>query len=119
MSDILVQRIDKVYTNKIECSIVYYSVLSALNNLNLTKSEIELLAFTNVRGTISSITAKKEFIKIYNVHMNTIGNMITRLSKRKLLVKTDTKVHVHPSISISFDKDFILNINIVNAELSK
>ncbi len=40
----------------------YYSILSAVNNLKLTQREIQLIAFTAIRGNISYANIRKEFL---------------------------------------------------------
>lgn len=65
----------------------YFAIMSVLNNWNLAKREIQLMAFAAVNGGIGSFKRKKEFIKEYNSSIATIGNIISRLSKTPLLNK--------------------------------
>ena len=49
----VIQELKKSLEDEYVVAQKYYSILSAINNLNLTKREIELIAFTAVKGTIS------------------------------------------------------------------
>jgi hypothetical protein len=47
---IIVQRLKKEVSTDIELAIKYYSILSVINNLNLTEREIQLISFTAIKG---------------------------------------------------------------------
>ena len=92
----------------------YYSILSALNNLGLTKREIELVAYTAIKGTISYANARAEFCERYNTTPQTINNTVCRLKKTKLLVKRSGKVRVNPLIAIDFKKNLNLVVKLMH-----
>jgi hypothetical protein len=93
----------------------YYSILSALNNLGLTKREIELVAYTAIKGTISYANTRTEFCQKYNTTPQTINNTVCRLKKIKLLVKKSGKVKVNPLIVIDFKKDLNLVVKLTHS----
>ena len=111
-----VQKIKKVYSTGMDIAEKYYSVLSILNDLNLTNREIQLLAYTSVRGTISSKPARDEYCKKYGSSLATVNNMMSSLRKKGLLVKENTKLRVNPVISPNFSQDLGLVITLVNGE---
>jgi len=93
----------------------YYSLISTLNNIPLTKREIQLVAFTAVKGNISYSENKQEFCKLYNSSNSTIHNMIAKLKKYTILIKESGKIKVNPKILINFnDNDIYLQIRITN-----
>ena len=92
----------------------YYSILSALNNLGLTKREIELVAYTAIKGTISYANTRAEFCERYNTTPQTINNTVCRLKKTKLLVKRSGKVGVNPLIAIDFKKNLNLVVKLMH-----
>ena len=92
----------------------YYSILSALNNLGLTKREIELVAYTAIKGTISYANTRAEFCERYNTTPQTINNTVCRLKKTKLLVKRSGKVRVNPLIAIDFRKNLNLVVKLMH-----
>ena len=92
----------------------YYSILSALNNLGLTKREIELVAYTAIKGTISYANTRAEFCERYNTTPQTINNTVCRLKKTKLLVKGSGKVGVNPLIAIDFKKNLNLVVKLMH-----
>jgi hypothetical protein len=110
MDKVVVQRISKSYDNELNIGIRYYSIISELNNLNLTERETQLLAFTAQRGTISSLSAKSEFCRIFGSSLATINNMISKLTKVGLLVKINRKTKVNPKITPDFSKGLVLQI---------
>jgi hypothetical protein len=92
----------------------YYTILSAVNNLHLTNREIQLVAFTAVKGNISYANNREEFCKIYNTTSPTINNIISKLKKINVLVKDGSKVKVNNVIVLDFAKDLTLEINLIH-----
>lgn len=92
----------------------YYSILSAVNNLKLTQREIQLIAFTAIRGNISYANIRKEFCDKYESTSPTINNIISKLKKLGIFIKDGTKVKVNPVIILPFDKDITLEIKLVH-----
>lgn len=112
---VVVQKIKKNYTRAIDIAVKYYSILSLLNNLNLTEREIQLMAHTATRGTISTIASKNEFIKLFpGSSVATINNLISALKKKHFLVKDEKMIRVNPGIAIPFGRventEYIFNI---------
>ena len=92
----------------------YYSILSAVNNLKLTQREIQLIAFTAIRGNISYANIRKEFCDKYESTSPTINNIISKLKKIGVFIKDGTKVKVNPIIILPFDKDVTLEIKLIH-----
>ena len=90
----------------------YYSILSTINDLKLTQREIQLVAFTAIRGNISYSSIREDFCKKYNSTSPTINNIISKLKKIGVFVKDGTKVKVNPLIILDFDKDIVLQITV-------
>jgi prefoldin subunit 5 len=111
---VVLQRLQKSFT-PLSKGVVYYTIISAFNSLRLTDREIQLLAYTNFRGTISSITAKNQFCNIYDTSLATVNNLISKLKKKKLLVKTGGKICVNHVLNINLKDKAILHIKLNNA----
>lgn len=94
----------------------YYSILSAINGMRLTQREIQLIAFTAVRGNMSFANVRDEFCKRHNTTGPTINNMISKLKKMAVLTKVSGKVKVNPIIQLDFTQDITLQIRLVHAE---
>lgn len=91
----------------------YYTILSNVNSLGLTEREIQLVAFTAIRGNISYSNIRQEFCEKYKSSSATINNMISKLKKINVLVKDGTKVKVNPKIILPFnDADLVLIITL-------
>jgi len=111
----VLQKIRRVETDGFAMAERYYSILSAINNLHLTNREIQLIAFTAIRGNISYASNRKEFCEKYGTTSPTINNIISKLKKINVLVKDGTKVKVNPVIILPFEKeDVTLEIKLVH-----
>lgn len=113
---IIVQRLKKEVDSDMTLATKYYSILSAINNLNLTQREIQLVAFTAIKGNITYANVREEFCKTYNSTSPTINNIISKLKKIGIFIKENGKVKVNPVITIDFKKDLTLDIKLVHGE---
>lgn len=73
----------------LDIAVKYYTILSVLGDMHLTPRELQLLAFTATRGSISSGGAKKQFIELFGTSKNTIENLKGSLKDKGLIVKDD------------------------------
>lgn len=92
----------------------YYSLVSALNQLQLTEREIQLMAFMAMSG--AEKFDRREFCEKYGTTQATVNNMVAKLRKRNILVKSKNAVIVNPLISLDFSKDVQLEIRLVHGE---
>jgi hypothetical protein len=88
----------------------YYSLLSTINDLHLTTREIQLVAFTAIRGNISYSSIREDFCKKYNSTSPTINNIISKLKKISVFVKDGSKIKVNPVIILNFNNNITLEI---------
>ncbi len=110
----IVQRLKKGVSNEYIKAEKYYSILSSLNGLNLTEREIQLIAFTAIKGNITYVNVREEFCKKHNTSSATINNIISKLKKIGIFVKEEGKVKVNPFIVVDFNKTLTLQIQIIN-----
>jgi hypothetical protein len=113
-NNIVVQKLKKSVEDNFAMAEKYYSILSAVNGLKLTPREIQLVAFTAIRGNISYANNRKEFCERYDSTSPTINNIISKLKKINVLVKDGTKVKVNPVIILPFDRDVVLQISLTH-----
>lgn len=106
------QKWTRTVDSELDMGIRYYTLLSIFNNLQLTPRQIELLSFTSKRGTISSSTAKGEFCRKFHTTVSTVNNMISVLTSRNYLVRSDGKIIVNPGIDVNFTRDIIINLHL-------
>ena len=92
----------------------YYTILFAVNNLKLTEREIQLIAYTSVRGNMSNANVRNEFCTKYSTTSPTINNIISKLKKMGILFKENGKVKVIPNIVVDFSKDLKLEISLLH-----
>ncbi len=111
---IVVQKLKKAVPDEFGRAEKYYSLLSAINDLKLTQREIQLIAFTAIKGNISYANNREEFCEKYKSSAATINNIISKLKKMAILVKDGTKVKVNPLILLNFQGDIILQISVTN-----
>lgn len=115
-NNIVIQRLKKSISTDIQLAEKYYSILSVINSLQLTEREIQLIAFTAVKGNITYANVREEFCKTYNSTSPTINNIISKLKKMSIFIKENGKVKVNPIITIDFKKDLMLDIKLVHGE---
>jgi hypothetical protein len=111
---IVVQKLKKEISNNMQLAEKYYSILSAINHLNLTEREIQLVSFTAIKGNITYANVREEFCRTYNSTSPTINNIISKLKKIGIFIKDNGKVKVNPVIVIDFSKDVTLDIKLVH-----
>ena len=107
---VVVQKLKKVVDEDLLLAEKYYSILSVINDLHLTEREIQLIAFTAIKGNITYANAREEFCKLHNTTSPTINNIISKLKKIGIFIKEGGKVRVNPRIVVDFSKDLTLNI---------
>ena len=112
----IVQSLKKVIDTDIQLAEKYYSVLFTINNIHLTEREIQLIAFTAIKGNITYANVREEFCKTYNSTSPTINNIISKLKRLDIFIKENGKVKINPKICIDFKKDLMLNIKLVHEE---
>jgi hypothetical protein len=110
----IVQRLKTSVEDVIPMAEKYYRILSAVNDLKLTKREVQLIAFAAIKGNISYANIRKEFCEIYNSTSPAINNIISKLKKMGIFVKDGTKVKVNPIILLNFEKDIVLQITLTH-----
>ena len=88
----------------------YYSMLSTINDLKLTQREIQLVAFTAIRGNISYSNIREDFCNKYNSTSPTINNIISKLKRIGVFVKDGTKIKVNPVILLPFNQNITLEL---------
>ena len=99
------QKLKKDFKDMREIANVYFSMLSSFNGFKLTELEINLLAHIAINGHIGSVTSKGEFIDLYKTTKYTLNNIISKLYKKRLLVKTDHKIRINPGIKLDFQQE--------------
>ena len=112
----IVQKLKRDVSTDMELAEKYYSILSAINNLHLTEREIQLIAFTAIKGNITFANVREEFCKTYKSTSPTINNIVSKLKRFGIFIKENGKVKVNPIISIDFKKDLTLDIKLVHEE---
>lgn len=106
--EVVLKTIKKTYDSHLKAGITWFRFIGAINNINLTKRELELLAYINHRGTISSSSAKEDFCKLFNSSSATVSNMTAKLLKQKILIKDKGKTKINPALKVDFDKNFVV-----------
>ena len=108
----IVQKLKKEVKGEIELAIKYYSILSVVNSLHFTIREIQLIAFTAVKGNITDVSLREEFCSTYETTGPTINNIVSKLKKYGVFTKKNKKIVVNPVIVLDFKKDVFLAITL-------
>jgi predicted transcriptional regulator len=115
MKPTIVQKI-KINESTLSVAQKYYAIISAINDLNLTERELQLMAFTAVRGNMSYANIREDFCQLYKSSNPTINNIISKLKKKNVLVKDGDKVKVNPVLALDFKKNILINVALMNIE---
>lgn len=115
---IIYQKLSKGFTDRYALAGKYYSVISVLNGLNLTEREIQLVAYTAIRGNITLGNVRDDFCREYNTSSATINNIVSKMKKLGIMEKKDGKIKVIPAIALDFEKDVILQIKLTHGTIS-
>lgn len=108
---VLVQRLKFEDNSVLSKAIRYYDFLFSIHGKKLPRKELELFAFTAVRGTITPLSAREEFVKKFNSSKPSIENIKGRLVKKGLLVYVDKKYKINPRYNVDFTKDFVIRLD--------
>ena len=108
----ILQKLKKEEIDEYGIAEKYYSILSAINNLHLTEREIQLVAFTAIKGNITYANVREEFCKKHATTSPTINNIISKLKKLGIFIKEDGKVKVNPRIVINFKQPITLRVDL-------
>ena len=114
----IVQSLKKNVSTDFQLAEKYYNILFTINNLHLTEREIQLIAFTAIKGNITYANVREEFCKTYNSTSPTINNIVSKLKRLGIFIKENGKVKINPKIIIDFKKDLMLNIKLIHEEAS-
>jgi hypothetical protein len=111
--NITFQRVNSVQKDPFQLAYAYYQILFILNGIKLTERELQLIAFTAVKGNISYKSIREEFCASFKSSLPTMNNIISKLKRLKIMVKDGTKVKVNPVILLDFqNKDVVLQANL-------
>lgn len=104
-----IQKIKKQIEGDYDLAYKYFSVLSTLNNLDLVKRDLQLIAYAaSENKDVSEI--KAEFVEKFSSSMATVGNIISKLYKLNVLEKHKRVVKINPALLLDFSKDLALAI---------
>lgn len=112
--EFIVQKIKKQEDTILNQAIKYYSIICLVNNIKLSRREIELLAFTAISGTISNKVTKEKFCKEFDSSVASINNMIPKLASFGLIEKVQGEYRINKRLDIDFtNRDVTLEIKLI------
>ena len=88
---------------KRDIAVIYFQLLSAFNNLKLSEGEIKLLAHIALNRGIVSGSCKMSYVDKYESTIPSVDNTISKLKKKKLLLKKGSSVVLNPMITLDFN----------------
>lgn len=89
--------------DKKDVAVTYFQLLSAFNNLKLSDGEIKLLAHIALNRGIVSGSCKMSYVDKYESTIPSVDNTISKLKKKKLLLKKGSSVVLNPMITLDFN----------------
>lgn len=82
---------------------LFLSMVILFNGIKVTPKELEFLTLLYMRGGVVSYTGKAVYTDKLAITVDNVNNLISVLKKKKVLIKEDTKVRIHPKIMIDFN----------------
>lgn len=110
------QRVVKSYESEFEIAKKYYTIIFSVNDIHLTRMEMNLVAFAATHGTLSTPPIKQQFCKEFDVPTASVYNMIGKLKKLEIFIKDrDGKLRINPIILPNFAQhtDIVLVVKIL------
>lgn len=98
-------RIKKNYDNDLELAVKWYSIISILNNFKWSPLQVKLMAFTAVKGDISSGGRKEAFCTFASSVKTSVANTISDMYQAGFLVKNKRRITVNPQLLLNFEGD--------------
>lgn len=103
------QRIDTNVNGAYELAYKYFHIISLVNDLELVRRDVQLLAYAIEQNKpINEI--KKDFVEKFNSSMPTVGNIISKLYNKEMLVKDKRVITIHPDLLLDFEKSLAIGI---------
>lgn len=108
-----VQRLNKQTKDEFALAHKYYQIISVLNDLRLADGQLQLVAFTAIRGNISDPGIRKEYCVLYKTTPATINNVVDKMKKKGVMLKENKVIFVNPALTkVDFSKPLTLIISI-------
>lgn len=101
---VTVQKINKQYNSTFDFARAYYTFILNINNISLGPKEIDFLSYCAIHGSVSIFSVREGYMKEFNVPKASLYNMISKLQKKKLMIKVDSKIRINPAIQLDFTK---------------
>lgn len=100
------------YTDKRDIAHLYFSIITLSHGIKVSNRELDLLAHLSVVGNIASQSSIKSFIEVFKSSRASIYNLISKLSRKGLIVKKDNKITINPQIALDFinNDKFIMGV---------
>lgn len=106
----IVQKINTTVKDSEELAFKYFNILSIINDMEMVKRDVQLIAYAiGQKKDVSEI--KVEFVEKFGSSMATVGNIISKLYKLKVLKKNKRVVSVNPKLLFDFEQELALGIS--------
>lgn len=112
MEQATLQKIASSSDSSFERAKKYYATIFIANSIEISQRELEMASFIGISGNIFETAKKKEFCELVGTSMAVAGNLISSLYKKKIVVKTNESITIHPAISLNFEQPIILEVSL-------
>lgn len=103
----------KSFNSEMEFVKLYYTLIFNFYNIKVSQKEVDLVAFSTIKGTLSTPPVREEYLKTFNMSKGSMYNMLSNLQKLSIIVKDEEKKYrVNPNIVIDTTKPVILSLQI-------
>ena len=105
-------KLNKREASELGLAIRYFTIMAATSGIHLSRKQIEVLAFTSIKGNISSGGAIQDFVETFKSTKGSLENVKLSLVKLGLIIKNDNKYKVIPMFCLDFSKNLMLQLNL-------
>lgn len=107
------QDISRRYDTPWEKARIYLKIMLPLGNAQITRQELDILAFIACTGDISKVPIRRACLEKFSISNSSLNNSISKLKRQGLLVKTKGQnINIHPNLQVDFTSDLYLNIKL-------
>ena len=111
--DYLITPFKNEYTDKMDIARLFFRLIAAYTNIILTESEVEFLAYVQLHDGVAT-SCKAGFCDTHDMTIGAVDSIVTRLKKKKILVKTNGCTMMNPKLIYDFSKTkFIFNFKCI------
>lgn len=112
--EITTLRVKKEYNEDVDLAVKFYNIISVLNDFKWSLMECRIMAYTAMKGDISSGGRVKSFCNVFKTTAGSLSNSVSVLFKQRFLIKLDGKTKVNDGLYFNVNTDIIFQLKMLH-----